>query len=76
LVFSENYLCTQNKKYPIAKFSQKGTLEIIDACRKGYKIKGAEIRYLVYWKDKNDDQECLVVLPDVHLELDLDNQKN
>ena len=34
----------------------------------GYHVKNAKIRYIVAWKNKERDDECPVILPEIELE--------
>ena len=51
----------------VAKLS-KGSMDSIYALRKkGLDIYKSEIRFLVYWKGKNEEKEVLCVLPNIYL---------
>jgi len=51
----------------LAKLS-RNSMEMIQTLRnKGFEIYRSEIRFLVYWKGKNEKDEVLCVLPDVYL---------
>ena len=51
----------------LAKLS-KSSRETIQARRyKGFEIYKSEIRFMVYWKGKNEENEVLCVLPDIYL---------
>ncbi len=52
---------------PVAKFS-KACLEKISALReKGYRERQASVRFIVAWKEKEDPEECWVLLPDLFM---------
>lgn len=54
----------------LAKLS-KSSRETIQALRnKGFEIYKSEIRFMVYWKGKNEENEVLCVLPDIYLKKD------
>ena len=51
----------------LAKLS-KSSFETISTLRKkGFEIYRSEIRFMAYWKGKNEEDEVLCVLPDIHL---------
>ena len=51
----------------VAKLS-KSSMDAISALRKkGFEIYKSEIRFLVYWKGKNEEKEVLCVLPNIYL---------
>ena len=54
----------------LAKLS-RSSRETIQALRnKGFEIYKSEIRFMVYWKGKNEENEVLCVLPDIYLKKD------
>jgi ATP-dependent DNA helicase RecQ len=49
LLFSKRYQTNKHEKYR----------------KSGYEVKGAEVEYKVYWYDKEEDKDYLIVLPRV-----------
>lgn len=69
LLYSGGYLYVKNdgKRYNVAKFS-KGAVGIIEQNRmRGYEIDKCYVRFVVGWKDKEDEKEYPIVLPDIYL---------
>lgn len=58
-------LCDDNQK--IAKLSRKAVAQLEQLTAKGYRIKHAEIRFIVAWKDDDDTEEHAIVLPTLYL---------
>ena len=70
LLYSGGYLYVKNdgKRYNVAKFS-KGAVGIIEQNRmRGYEIDKCYVRFVVGWKDKEDEKEYPIVLPDIYLQ--------
>ncbi len=51
----------------IVKFSNKFWQKLSELAAKGYKPIRAEVRFLVYWKGKDDAVETLILLPNIFL---------
>lgn len=51
----------------LAKLSKSSFETISTLRRKGFEIYRSEIRFMAYWKGKNEEEEVLCVLPDIHL---------
>ena len=46
----------------------RSAIEQLDSLRKrGFEVYRSEVRFLVYWKGKEDEKESLIALPDIHL---------
>lgn len=54
------------KRTKVAMFSKKAIDDILKLKEKGYVVKNAKIRFLVYWQGQDDEQESLVLLPDIN----------
>lgn len=70
LNYSDFYLYNPLNELKVAKLSQKMQSEITDWMAKGYKVKSAEIRFIVAWKPKDAPKEetaTAVILPDITL---------
>lgn len=50
-----------------AKLSQKCQQLLADLGKRGYRIKNAEIRFIVAWKGENDTEETTILLPTLYL---------
>ncbi len=51
----------------LARLSKSSYETITALCNKGFEIYKAEVRFMVYWKGKTEEEEVLCVLPDIHL---------
>lgn len=51
----------------VAKLSKSSLETIRTLQKKGFEIYKSEIRFMVYWKGKNEEAEILCVLPDIYL---------
>lgn len=51
----------------LAKLSKSSMGTIQTLRKKGFEIYKSEIRFMVYWKGKNEDAEVLCVLPDIYM---------
>ena len=51
----------------VAKLSKSSMESITELRKKRFDIYNSEIRFLVYWKGKNEDDEVLCVLPNIYL---------
>jgi ATP-dependent DNA helicase RecQ len=52
---------------PIIKFSHAFKTVLEDYLRKGYKLTGAMINFIVYWKNEQTGKELKIVLPEIYL---------
>ncbi len=63
------YLTAESDGYsiPVAKLS-RACMDKIEALRgKGYRERSASIRFIVAWREKEDPEECWVILPDLFM---------
>ena len=51
----------------VAKLSKSSMESIAELRKRRFDIYNSEIRFLVYWKGKNEDDEVLCVLPNIYL---------
>lgn len=67
LQLDQQYLTAQcnGKPFRAAKLSQACTARIEELRKKGYRPVSAEVRFLVAWKGREDEQETAVLLADV-----------
>lgn len=66
LIVNGNYLLDKNNNR-ILMFSKKEITTLTDYIKKGYKPIKAEVRFMVYWTDKNTSKKYLIVLPNIYL---------
>ena len=59
------YVLQGDKKIGVAKLSQNIMPKIIETISQGYEVQNGTIRFIVYWKGKEDVDECLVILPNI-----------
>lgn len=63
-----DYLVTgEPRSRRIAKLSIACRGKLAELREKGYTVKCAEVRFAVWWKGKEDDEETLIVLPNLYL---------
>ena len=69
LELDQGYLTAQldGKPFRAAKLSRACAAKLDEWCSKGYSPVSAEVRFLVAWKGKEDDQETAVLLAEVRL---------
>ena len=60
----------------LAKLSKSSLATIQTLRKKGFEIYKSEIRFMVYWKGKNEDAELLCVLPDIYLRKGLNRSQD
>ncbi|MCR5265485.1 MAG: ATP-dependent helicase, partial [Cyanobacteria bacterium RUI128] len=69
LIYSEDYLLVNynEQETKILRFSESCRNKIKNLTDQGYKITDAYIRFIVYWKKQNDEQEkeYAIILPDI-----------
>jgi len=73
MTINEDYLVINDKK--MVRFSKafKETLDNIN--NQGYEVYDSYIRYLVYWKSDEMEEECLIILPTLMLRYNKENDK-
>jgi len=64
LLIKGNELYTVNQR-KIVCFSQKFKQEIVKLNTKGYQAIEAKVRFVVYWKGKDEKREVAIILPDI-----------
>lgn len=69
LVFRKNYLYIYLNEVPqgIVKLSKAAADNLGRLSKKGYSVYSAKIRFIVSWKEKDDTEECAVILPTLYL---------
>lgn len=70
LIFKNNYLYIHHNGSlkSVAKLSKRAADNIGKLNEKGYRVFSAEIRFIVSWKEKDDTEECAVILPTLYLQ--------
>ena len=71
LIVKDEY-CLNSEGQAVLKFSKKCIEKINSIKEKGYALKSAKIRFIVFWKDENSRNEVKIVLPRLYFEK-LDN---
>ena len=51
----------------IAKLSNRAKGEVKDLLNRGFEIYDVVVRHIVFWKDRDNDEELLIVFPDLYL---------
>ena len=68
LLLDEDYLTTKGAgPVRVAKFSAACRDKIADLKTKGYSVQRAEVRFVLWWKGKEDEEETAIILPDLYL---------
>ncbi len=67
-LFTDGSWCYNAEGYKVLKFSRQGMKRIDSARQSGYIPVKAKVRYLVYWKRENCENEILVILPELNFE--------
>lgn len=69
LEIGPNHLATQldGRRFQVAKFSRACAAKLGELRDKGYSVISADVRFVVAWKGKEDDDETAVLLADLHL---------
>ena len=57
------------KPVHVLKFSKACVERLENLYEKGYQPYKAYVRFIVAWKDENDDKETAVILPEIYLKL-------
>lgn len=67
LAIEGEYLTAQIKgrTQRVAKFSQECVKNINKQLSKGYKPVSASVRFVVIWKNKDNPEETVIILPDL-----------
>lgn len=60
--------CSDNNRNVIVKFSNSFKEKIAAFESKGYKLKSAEINYIVYWQKEDTDIDVKIILPELKLQ--------
>ena len=55
------------RNVPVAKLSKACRERLYNLQRSRYYPNSANVRFIVAWKGKDDDEETAVILPDIHL---------
>lgn len=62
------YLVTgEPRSVRIAKLSNACRTKLAALSEKGYTVKRAEVRFTVWWKGKDDEEETMIVLPNLYM---------
>ncbi len=61
------YARYNNRDVPVGRISSNMKNKMDTFIEKGYHVEQARVQYCVYWKDREDDKETLIVLPEIHL---------
>ena len=68
LILDGDYLVTgEPRSVRVAKLSSACRTKLAALSEKGYAVKRAEVRFTVWWKGKDDDDETMIALPNVYL---------
>jgi ATP-dependent DNA helicase RecQ len=65
-IIPEKDSCKNFKGEPVLKFSKKFLEEIDKLETRGYKLNEAKVKFILYWLDKETEEESLIVLPEVN----------
>ena len=69
LQFGNGFLYTlSTSENAVAKLSKNAIARIKHLEELGYVVKNAKVRYIVAWKNKERDDECAIILPEIELE--------
>lgn len=60
--------CRNSKGQAVLKFSKQLIKQLEAIKHKGYVLKGAKIRFIIYWKKEELDYEIRVILPELYFE--------
>lgn len=60
--------CTNAKGRSVIKFSQQFLATIASVQQEGYKLKGAKVNFIVYWKKPVEEIELKIILPELYFE--------
>ncbi len=63
----DEYGCLDQHDNRILKFSKKFMDELNKLLWNGYEIVNASVKYLIYWKEREAENEILVLLPEIEL---------
>jgi ATP-dependent DNA helicase RecQ len=69
LQFGNGFLYTlSTSENAVAKLSKNAIARIKHLEELGYVVKNAKVRYIVAWKNKDREDECPIILPEIELE--------
>ncbi len=69
LQFGNGFLYTSStSENAVAKLSKNAIARIKHLEEFGYVVKNAKVRYIVAWKNKDREDECRIILPEIELE--------
>ena len=60
--------CLSSNRLPVLRFSKQLKEQIENMKKKNYMSKTAKIRFIVYWRKEESEQEVLIVLPELYFE--------
>ncbi|GJQ22832.1 ATP-binding protein [Candidatus Brocadia sapporoensis] len=60
--------CTNAKGRSVIKFSKQFLATIASVQQEGYKLKGAKVNFIVYWKKPVEEIELKIILPELYFE--------
>jgi hypothetical protein len=60
--------CRNSKRQVVLRFSRQLIKQIEAMKQKQYLPKAAKIRFIVYWRKENSEQEIRIVLPELYFE--------
>ena len=61
------YADTGKGRRCVLKLSKSSMQKIETMRKRGFRIYRSEVRYMVYWKGKDEETEALCILPDIYL---------
>ena len=66
LTLEGEYLVTcEPRPVRVAKLSNACRTKLSELSEKGYAVQRAEVRFMVWWKGKDDEEETLIALPNL-----------
>jgi ATP-dependent DNA helicase RecQ len=67
LIISDDECLNQNEQ-PVLKFSKPFMKTLETMAARNYKLMGAKVNFIVYWRGENTQQELCIVLPKLYFE--------
>ncbi|HEY8364253.1 MAG TPA: RecQ family ATP-dependent DNA helicase, partial [Haloplasmataceae bacterium] len=64
----DDYGCLDKDNRRVLKYSNKFKEELSKLRERGYVVKSAKVKYIIYWKEENANQEILILLPELEME--------
>ncbi len=64
----DGYFCHDINGKPVLKFSKQFISNLDEMKQKNYIPKKAKIRFIVFWKNEDTNQEIRIILPDIYFE--------